>query len=265
MAQIPTDRNLMSPMGNLSIAVAIGAIPGWTSFRKFGLNPAVNGAGTTEDMWPIGTPRVLPAAGAVASLVSDSAADDGSPEGTGAHIVKVEGLDDTWTEISEEVTLNGVGAVTTTAEFYRINRMYIVKVGSGGVNAGNITASISGAAQAYIEAGEGQTHQTLYTVPAGKTLIVDLYNVGIGRMAVGDADIDGQINLYNEARGELEGWRSISAIYLYNGQSHVNHSSVLLPAKTELRIQITSTSATQAFGIFGGYLVDETVGIYLYG
>jgi hypothetical protein len=241
--------------------VALGLVPGFRSFRKFGMNNAVNGSSTVEDMWSQGSVRTLPTTAGVATLVSSSAEDDpdeATPPGTGAHTVMVEGLDANWLEISEEVSMEGTGNAVTTASFWRINRMYVTKSGTNGTNVGNITATIGGNAQAYIEAGEGQTHQTLYTVPDNTYVLVTYYNVGVGRMVNGDADVDGQINLWNDARGEFEGWRSISAIYLFNGQEHTNETTAtLIPPKTELRIQITSSAATQAHGIFGGYLIND--------
>jgi hypothetical protein len=241
--------------------VAMGKVPGFTSFRKFGMNQDVNGSGTTEDMWELGPVRVLPSAAGVATLTSDDAEDDpdeATPPGTGAHIIRVEGLDANWLEISEDVTMNGTGNAVTTKSFFRINRMYVVKVGAAGSNVGNITATIGGAAQAYIESDQGQTHQTMYTVPANKYLVINYYTVGVGRMGgATDAQLEGQINLWNEARSELEGWRSISDLFLWNGGTHTNiKTSTLALPKTEIRIQITSTSATQAHAIIGGFLVD---------
>jgi hypothetical protein len=34
MAQIPTDKNYLNPMGDFRIAVAIGAIPGWSWYTQ---------------------------------------------------------------------------------------------------------------------------------------------------------------------------------------------------------------------------------------
>jgi hypothetical protein len=165
----------------------------------------------------------------------------------------IEGLDSDYLEISETVSLDGTVAVTTTASFFRINRMYCVTAGTGGINAGNITATIGGNAQAYIEAGEGQTQQTHYTVPAGKYFVVRQYTIGVGRMAGStDCHILGQIKL----EGADTSWRSISDIYLWNGGRHYNDAGVtVIPPKTELRQVITSTSTTQAHSIVAGYLV----------
>lgn len=262
-ALIPTDKNLMSPMGDLGFCVAVGALDGYTSFRKFGMNSDV-GASSLEEMWTLGTVRTLPTAAAVASIASDSVEDDpvkaDTNPGTGAHAIIVIGLDADYNEVTEAVTLNGTGAVTTTTEYLRLYRAYCTTVGTAGYNVGNITISIGGNNQAYIEAQQGQTHLASYTVPLGKTLVINYYNAGVGRMAAsGDANINGEIRLYDEtSANNYQSWRSISDIFLYNGQSHTNDRSyTILPEKTDLRMLIFSSSATQAHGTVAGFLIDK--------
>jgi len=238
---------------DFSVGVALGKYPGWRGFRKFGMNDVVV-ASTTQEMWPVGTAKVWPTTAAVASVVSSDAADTVN-FGTGTWTMTIEGLDANYDEISETISMTGLTPVLTTAEFLRINRMYGVTAGSSEANVGNITASVGGNAQAYIEAAEGQTHQTHYTVPNGHTLLVTSFTVRTGRMS-GNVDLNvlSQIRLKN---GGNEHWRSISDIYLYNN-AHQNWSDVsVIPAKTDIRQVISSNTATQAVGVFGGYLVDN--------
>ena len=239
---------------NFKLRVACGAVPGWTRLRKFGMNDAVNGSSTLEDCWPPGTIRVLPSAAAVVAVSSDSPDDDADPAGTGAWTVTIEGLNDNGREISETVSLNGTSTVNTTASFYRINRAYVVTAGTGEVNAGNISMSIGGDLQAYIEDSEGQTHQTLYTVPSNKYLLIDSYYARVGRIAgTADANVYGQIKL----NAPNSAWRTISDIYLASGGVHQNPADVtVIPPFTELRMQIRSSATTQLTGIFSGYLVE---------
>ena len=249
----------MSPMGDMGVAVAIGAIPGWNSFRKFGQNDAVPSTGF-EEMWSLGTPRVLPTSAGALSIVSSSTADDEAAVGTGAWTITVEGLDSNYEEISETISLDGQVAVASVGtDWFRVNRAYNVTAGTGQVNAGNITISIGGDAQAYIQASEGQTQQTQYTVPANKTVVVTGFTLGIGRMAgSSDAHIKSLIKLY----GSDTAWRAISEIWLYNGETYKSDAAVtLLPEKTEVKQEIHSTSTTEAFGVWSGYIVDNNVGI----
>lgn len=248
---------------NLAERVALGLVPGWESWRKFGMNDGVPNTGQ-EEMWPVGTVRVLPSVAAVVSVSSDSVEDDtdkgGAVPGTGLWTMRIYGLDANYREITEEVTMNGTAAVTTTASFLRINRMYALTAGTSFVNVGNITATIGGATQAYIEATEGQTHQTHFTVPADHTVLVTGLTAGVGRMGgSSDLHIQSEVKLVG-VDGANAAWRTVSDIYLFNGGAiHQNLGSVtLIPEKTEMRQLITSTSATQAYSVLQGYLIHKT-------
>ena len=215
------------------IAVAMDKIDGWEVSRKFGMNKAVNGSGTTEDCWPPGTVRVLPTTAAVAAVSSSSTDDDAAPAGTGAWTVRVSGLDENLLEVSEDVTLNGTSAVNTTQTFLRINRAFVLTAGSNETNVGDISASVGGNLQAFIDSNEGQTQQAMLTVPADKYLVIDLYAVGVGRMAgSSDAVVYGQIKTADA------------------------DASTVVPPGTDARVQITSTAATQMDAIIAGYLVE---------
>ena len=241
--------------------VALGLVPGWTTFRKFGTNPDVGTS--TEDIWGVGGVRVLPTTAATAVVASSSLEDDGDPAGTGAYTVEIRGLDANYVEQSEVITLNGTANVNSVNSYLRVDRAFVRECGSSDTNVGNITITVGGNAQASILAGQGQTAIAMYTVPAGKYWMIDYYSVGVGRMAgSSDCNIEGQIRLYNDtvaATNEHEGWRSISNLHMYNGQEHANPSSVtIIPPKTDVRAQITSSVATQAHAIIGGYLIDAT-------
>jgi hypothetical protein len=159
-------------------------------------------------------------------------------------------------EISEAVNLNGQAAVTTTKEFLRINRMYGVAGGTTEQNVGNITASIGGNVQAVVEALEGQTHQALFTVPAGKTFLVTDFEITVGRMS-SSADIHafGEVKVFGHNT-----WRVIENIYMATGQNFDTHRPVVpFPEKTEMRTSVHSDATAQMSAMFGGYLVDNTI------
>ena len=183
--------------------------------------------------------------------------DDGSPAGTGAWSVVVEGLDTDYNEISETVTLNGISAVTTTASFFRINRAYVFEAGSGEVNAGNIDLTIGDNEQAFIEANEGQTHQTHYTVPAGHSLVVTGLSMQMGR-GTGDLVVESQVKVV--ALSADAAWRTISTIDLISGSIYSTQNSIgeLIPQKTDIRQKIIySGSNAEVSSIFHGYLVNN--------
>jgi len=155
-------------------ATALGQVSGIASTFIHGANPSAPN-GTQVDIWPNGGTLTWPQAATQMDVVSSSVNDDGNPTtSTGAQTVVIEGLNSSFAEISETVTLNGTTLVTTTASFLRINSMYVATSGTyHGSNAGTITARVTGggAVQATIAIGLGQSQKSHYTVPAGKTAL----------------------------------------------------------------------------------------------
>jgi hypothetical protein len=82
--------------------------------------------------------------------------------------VLVSGLDASYNEISETVTLTGTVAVTTSASFLRVNSAIILS----GQNAGEISISNGGTTYAFIGPNLGTTQACIYTVPAGYSLYI---------------------------------------------------------------------------------------------
>lgn len=98
---------------------------------------------------------------------------------TGASAIKLYGLNASWNEIEDYVVLNGTTNVATVATFLRVYRAHIVHAGSGGINAGAITIGNNAdtVVQAQIEASIGQTNMAMWSVPAGKQLVVLQFGV----------------------------------------------------------------------------------------
>lgn len=219
--------------------------------NKFGMQPNVV-SGTTE-IWPLGSLRVLPTTATVITATSSSAQDT-MTTGTGAWTVYVEGLDTNYLNIAEEFELNGTLGATSAKEFFRINRAFVRQSGANRENAGNITLTVDGNPQAYIEATEGQTHQTHFTMPANTYGIIEEISFGVGRMAgTSDAHILTQVRrdgvLANAA------WRTFMDIYLFNGQSVNMEDFFIVPEKSEFRQRVVSTTTSQAWSIVKGYFV----------
>src|SRR5210317_1067052 len=81
------------------IAVALGQVPNYEAFRKFGMNDVI--ASGTQDMWPSASVRTNPTSAGVCTVQSTDVADDGDPAGTGAWTVTVQGLDENYLEVAE--------------------------------------------------------------------------------------------------------------------------------------------------------------------
>ena len=155
------------------LQVARGQIQGHKSLFKFGINGDV---GTSvETVWAQGGTYAYPASASVMKISSSSA--DDTSAGTGARTVAIFGLDSSYNEINETVTLNGQTSVNTTNSFLRIFRMYVVTAGSGATAAGTIyagtgtvTSGVPAVVYGTIAIGANQTQMSLWTVPAGYTL-----------------------------------------------------------------------------------------------
>ena len=164
----------VSDQSDWSLEVAEGAFAKYHAVAKFGRNPDVDTG--TEDIWSQGGTWVPPTAARVHAIVSSST--DDAPAGTGALTVSVNGLDGSYAEVTETVTLNGTSAVNTANSYVIIHRMIVLTAGSGGTNAGTITATAATDATvtASIQAAKGQTQMAIYQVPAGHSAY--LYSYG---------------------------------------------------------------------------------------
>ena len=147
--------------------VAQGLVPGYSSFSVFGYNPDIDQ--TEETIWPAGGLIPHPTTDSQLTIVSTSTDDDGSPAGTGARTVYIEGLDENYEIVSETVTMNGTTGVTTTNSYMYVNQFYVVTVGTGGANAGEITAKVSTTLYDLIATGYNTRTTAHYCVPAGYT------------------------------------------------------------------------------------------------
>jgi hypothetical protein len=175
--------------------VAAGRCPGMSFVEFVARNPDVDTGTVPETVGPTGGVLTFRAAAAVVEVVSSSADDDGSPAGTGAWTIRIDGLDANWDMISETVTLNGTTAVATVQEFLRINMVEVTTAGTGGVNAGNITLrdAGAGATRSYIVAARGRSEVGMVSVPRDHMLLGDGWyataNSGVGGKASALIDV----------------------------------------------------------------------------
>jgi len=158
------------PVSDIRIEMARGLFSGTQVVHKFGNNPSV-GSSSYEDVWILGGTfggwfQSTQSLEILSSNTNDTLL------GTGARVVKIYGLNSNWDGINEEVSLNGTSAVSLSNSYIRITRLYVKQTGTyGGSNLGNITLRVSGggASCGYIDIGDGQSEQTMYSIPRGKT------------------------------------------------------------------------------------------------
>lgn len=149
-------------------AVGFNQVPNYRRVAALGNNSGID-IGTPEDVWSSGGIYPFLSAASALEIISSSVNDTAA--GTGARTVLINGLDGSYVEISETVTLNGTTPVALTKTYLRINNAFIMSAGSLEVNAGNIDIrSPASTVRAQIPTGYGITRSSLYTVPAGHTL-----------------------------------------------------------------------------------------------
>jgi len=161
------------------IEITRGLNPTYTETHKFGTYEAV---GTSFVPIARGGVYATPIAATALEVVSTSANDDGSPAGTHAHEVTIIGLDSSWAEVSQTVTLNGTTPVALGTNLIRAYRMYVSISGTyatqaAGSHEGAITLQESGAGPAWLQIyatdfPRGQSQCAVYTVPTGKTAVI---------------------------------------------------------------------------------------------
>lgn len=197
MAEIAsvTQRGKYEPF---SLQVARGQV-GWHSVvHVFGYNPDVDSA-AEETVWTAGGILGHPATATVMTVSSTSAND--ASDGTGARTVYILGVNGTGGYVSETVTLNGQTAVSTTHSYFSIERMAVMGVGSGLVNAGNInigtgtvTAGVPANIYGQIATGENASLMGHWTCPAGYTGYLVAGNLSSGTEG-GNNYLTGRIKL----------------------------------------------------------------------
>ena len=174
---------------DFGLEVARGRVTGITRVNKFGAAP--DGVQTTAtDIWTradsAATQQIwlAPTAARQHAIVSSSASDDGDPVGVGARTIRVYGLT-AWNaaETSEDITLNGTGAVNTVNSYVIIHRMKVLTSGATSINVGAITATAAtdNTVTAVIGIGDGQTEMAIYGVPSGYTFYLKRWGAAIGK------------------------------------------------------------------------------------
>ena len=117
-----------------------------------------------EGLTGSGGAYAYPASAIIMTLASSSASDT-------AVTIRINGLGADFVLQTEDVALNGTSNVLTTKSFLRINSMQTI----AGNAVGNVTAINGGVTYAKINAGNGNTQMSIYTVPAGYTFYQTYY------------------------------------------------------------------------------------------
>ncbi len=233
--------------------IAAGKCPGLTFVEFVARNPDVDTATVPETVWPAGGLLTFRSAAAVVEVVSDSAADDADPAGTGAWTVTINGLDSNWDQISETVSLNGTTAVVTTQGFLRINSVEVATTGSGTTNAGNITLRDAGAGttRSYIAAARGRAETGAISVPRDHTFIGSGWYVtaglGVGTKSTALVDI---MEVHNAHGGVAHVAWTVGVDGSFSSSFDLPH---VFEEKTDIHIIARASGANDTIVTFHGH------------
>ena len=149
-----------------SIEIALGNVSGYFHVNKHGDNTDLDVG--TEDVWTAGGLWVAPTASRTHQIVSTSTDDDSG--GTGALTIEIFGLDSNFDVQEETITMDGTTNVPTASTYTRIDTIHVITAGSGGSNAGVITATADtdSTVTAHVAIGNNHSEQAIYTIPNNK-------------------------------------------------------------------------------------------------
>lgn len=146
------------PMGMLGVAA--NHYDGLSHIHKFGAVPAMsqNQTGTIWDVNDTNYPWASFASAGTLSVPAVNASDNGKT-------IRIIGLNASYDEIQEDVTVSSSEATATTNSFIRVFRAFVTN--GSATNVANINVQKGGTTVLRITAGKGQTLMAIYTVPAG--------------------------------------------------------------------------------------------------
>lgn len=239
-----------------NLKIAMGVYPGVSAINKFGRNPAI-GSGATEDIWDGSAAYVFPATALMVKMSQTT-----NQVAMKGKTVVVEGLDANFAAVTQTVTLNASDTTTPvvlSTALIRVNRMYVT---ANVVTDQSIRLHNSAESQDYsvILAGNNQTLQAIYTVPAGKkAFMTSLYAV-INPGGGNPTSLD--IKLWNtdNANGFAKQLKFELGIDL-DFAAHIRHPFSpykMFPAQSDIWLGATTVAATASVAAgFDLILVDQ--------
>lgn len=222
--------------------LALGKIEGKQIVNKYGRNIDVDTGTVPEDLWGGGGVYTGWATAAEPLRVASSDTND-TAAGTGARTLTISGLDASYNQITETVTLNGTSNVVTQQSFLRAHSCRVASAGSGGANVGSITVGqnvTTTNVMINIQPAFNQSQCGCYTVPAGYTALIQQVS---GTTNVGTAGATVQCTFYIRAFGEVFRYRRPFTICVNSPYIVDIYGGIVLTEKSDVIIRCFSASA----------------------
>jgi hypothetical protein len=235
--------------------VAEGNVPDHTPWSKTGYNADLDTG--TEHIWAVGGTYVFPPSAMQLEVYSASAND--TSDGTGVQQVQITYLDDTYTEKTEIVTLNGGTQATVAKNILRVNNFRAYRLGANKVAAGIISLRETDDSPVYsqISLGATRARNSAVTVPLGKTLYITSCTFSAVGAATGKDVLFTARCSYDDKRGELiDFMMPFIEVGVMDGSFYREFEvPIKLPAKTDITVTGTAgNNDTIASSILRGWV-----------
>jgi hypothetical protein len=234
------DGNIINTFGAASnVVISAGDLTGYSGVHKYGAVWATNGSdwntiwthAPTTALYPWSTPS-----GTI--TVQSTGADNGD--------VTISGLDLNFEPVSETLTLTNTTPVAGQQVFTRINRAYM----EDATNVGTILVKIGTTVVTTIEGGYGQTLQSFYTIPAGKTGYM------LSWYATASKNQETVLGFFQRPEGGA--FRITSTMSLYqNNYSYEYPVPIKFTEKTDLDVRVRGSSNALVTSEYTIVLVDN--------
>ena len=232
------------------LQVARGQIDAHSTVNIYGVQASVTT--TYVPVWENASAYTYPASATTMHLASSV---NTGADKTGTTVL-IQGLDSTYTSISETLTLNGTTAVVTTKSYLRINSISVASVTSSTMPTGVITLKdlTDTTTYAQIAAGLGRSQMSIYTVPAGYTLYlsrIDAYTSANGS----SADFISYRNYSITSSGVVNTTQQAPFTNTYHAQRVMPRP---FTEKTDIQLQARTSANTYVVSIAAeGYLIKN--------
>jgi hypothetical protein len=245
------------------VEAARGKIPRHSAYRKWGRNPDLDIG--TENVWEYGGDYTWQTVADNINITSSSD-NDNKTASTGWVKCIVYGLNADYKRIQEVVTLSGTDTVQTLSKFiivYRCNAGTTgAEVGSGLVNAGDITGTFAGTGNVafFCAAGLGGTMQLFDIVPANHRLEIYNYEFSSFKQAGGNSPrLTARLWKREFGLGSVLLREDVLDTGVGGGHDLNFKVPIVLPAKCAYWVTITTDqNNTVVGGSIDGILLDET-------
>jgi len=237
--------------------IAHGLINGKKAWQKTGYLSAVPSKDVQSTVWLVGGEYKWPSSAVTMSIVSDNTGDTAA--GAGAQIVNLTYLDSAWSEQSESITLNGTTPVTLAHTVYRVNNFRVASAGVSNYALGSIDIRALGGTPIYSRIGAGLTRarNSVYTVPAGKTLWVTGCSYWSGYTTAGKTERITLHATYNDVSEVLTSgifYSYSEAILMDNGVAYTFPYPYKFPEKTDIKVSVYGEATAQILTTIRGHI-----------